>query len=425
MKAISWNCRGLGNPTAVRALKKLLKTTCPDLVFFMETRLTHKDKKAKSTLVLGPLNHLFIVDCNISNGKRSGGLALIWNDVINVDIIQSNKNIIDMYITACNTNVSWYATGIYGFPYYSQKYLTCQIIENLSQTRDNSKWILFGDFNLILNSSEKLGGNNIDHNHTNMFNETLNKCDLRDLGFFGTKFTWANNHNDETHIKERLDRFCANSNWILSFPRYTNKHLLRYTSDHCPIMLEFYEASECINYNRHKKHQRFEQLWAQDQECKHIVHQTWNTTLGDSPTKLQRTLHQMFNWGQSKFGDIPIKIKDTQAYLNRLKIDIPTKDSQLQIKAIENKLDDLLKQEEQWWAQRAKVHWLKDGDLNTKYFHHKASQRKRKNYIHSIQDESGGFWQDSDHLHSIFSNHFMKIFDSSDHNIYMDVFNVV
>jgi exonuclease III len=59
MKIISWNCRGLGNPTAVRALKKLLKTQCPDLVFLMETRLKADDKKAKSTLVCGPLSIFF------------------------------------------------------------------------------------------------------------------------------------------------------------------------------------------------------------------------------------------------------------------------------------------------------------------------------------------------------------------------------
>jgi len=73
-----------------------------------------------------------------------------------------------------------------------------------------------------------------------MFNETLNCCDLNDLGHSGNKYMWANNQSDNDHIKERLDRFCATSNWLLSFPRYTNKHLLRYTSDHSPIMLEFY-----------------------------------------------------------------------------------------------------------------------------------------------------------------------------------------
>jgi len=121
------------------------------------------------------------------------------------------------------------------------KNLTCKAISDLHQQRKSSKWLIFGDFNLILNSSEKIGGNSIDFHLTNLFNNTLNECDLHDLGYFGNKFTWTNNQPDNIHIKERLDRFCANSNWISSFPRYINRHLLRYSSDHNPILPEFSE----------------------------------------------------------------------------------------------------------------------------------------------------------------------------------------
>lgn len=88
-----------------------------------------------------------------------------------------------------------------------------------------------------------------------------------------------------------------------------------------------------------------------------------------------------------------------------------------------------MKQEELWWAQRAKAHWLKNGDLNTKYFHKKASKRKRKNTITSIQDHSGATWQDSTKLHSIFLDYFQNIFDSSysyfDNTIYDVVNNMI
>lgn len=90
----------------------------------------------------------------------------------------------------------------------------------------------------------------------------------------------------------------------------------------------------------------------------------------------------------------------------------------------EETLEDL-KQEELWWAQRAKVNWLQSGDINTKYFHQKASMRKRKNTIHNIQDDQGNNWQDSLHFQSIFTNHFQKIFDSSGHTYNHDIFNVV
>jgi len=70
------------------------------------------------------------------------------------------------------------------------------------------KWLIFGDFNLVLNSSEKQGGNGLNFHHTSLFNTTLNQCDLLDLGYQGYKFSWANNQADFDHIKERLDRLC-------------------------------------------------------------------------------------------------------------------------------------------------------------------------------------------------------------------------
>lgn len=54
------------------------------------------------------------------------------------------------------------------------------------------------------------------------------------------------------------------------------------------------------------------------------------------------------------------------------------------IKEKQKKLNFLIHQEELWWDQRAKVHWLKEGDINTSYLYHKANQRKTYNNIKFI-----------------------------------------
>jgi len=38
MIVLSWNCRGLGNLSAVRALKRLVKDEDPDILFLSETK---------------------------------------------------------------------------------------------------------------------------------------------------------------------------------------------------------------------------------------------------------------------------------------------------------------------------------------------------------------------------------------------------
>ena len=50
-------------------------------------------------------------------------------------------------------------------------------------------------------------------------------------------------------------------------------------------------------------------------------------------------------------------------------------------------LDELLLKQEVYWAQRSRVSWLKHGDKNTKFFHSKASQRQKRNFIHGVRDQ--------------------------------------
>ena len=56
---------------------------------------------------------------------------------------------------------------------------------------------------------------------------------------------------------------------------------------------------------------------------------------------------------------------------------------------LESKINMLLEKETKIWAQQSKIMWLKDGDRNTNFFHSKASQRQRHNYITKLHDQMG------------------------------------
>ena len=59
------------------------------------------------------------------------------------------------------------------------------------------------------------------------------------------------------------------------------------------------------------------------------------------------------------------------------------------MKTLQEEINLLLDKEATMWRQRAKILWLKDGDKNTKFFHSKASQRRRRNYIIRLLDAGG------------------------------------
>jgi hypothetical protein len=81
-----------------------------------------------------------------------------------------------------------------------------------------------------------------------------------------------------------------------------------------------------------------------------------------------------------------------------MKSKIPTKEDIEETHQMETNLDNLLKNEETWWAQRAKAKWLQQGDKNSKYFHLKASQRKRKNKINFIHNQQGDKLTDNEDI---------------------------
>jgi ABC-type phosphate transport system substrate-binding protein len=61
---------------------------------------------------------------------------------------------------------------------------------------------------MVLHHKEKQGGRDINYNLANLFQDSLNDCQLQDIGYQGEIFTWSNNQEADHHIKERLDRYC-------------------------------------------------------------------------------------------------------------------------------------------------------------------------------------------------------------------------
>ncbi|XVF28490.1 hypothetical protein REPUB_Repub15cG0033500 [Reevesia pubescens] len=107
--------------------------------------------------------------------------------------------------------VLWKAT-VYASPTPSVRELFWNYLANL-HTFDSLPWLLVGDFNQILSSSEKQGGRPEPLSRMRPFREVMAKCDLIDLEAKGCQFTWSNNHLLGSLIKKRLDRAICNSAW--------------------------------------------------------------------------------------------------------------------------------------------------------------------------------------------------------------------
>lgn len=79
-------------------------------------------------------------------------------------------------------------------------------------------WVCISDFNEIVVQSGKYGGRGRPSSQMIAFQQTLEFCDLSDLGFHGPKFNWTNCRDGSDFTKVRLDRGVANAAWWELYP---------------------------------------------------------------------------------------------------------------------------------------------------------------------------------------------------------------
>lgn len=75
-----------------------------------------------------------------------------------------------------------------------------------------------GDFNKILDESERRGGIPTPVWRMRQFRETITEVGLTDLGFHGFPFTGSDNRLEPATIWRRLDRVLATTKWSLQYP---------------------------------------------------------------------------------------------------------------------------------------------------------------------------------------------------------------
>lgn len=99
----------------------------------------------------------------------------------------------------------WRFTGVYGEPKV-EKDKTWTLLRIL-KNKYKKPWLCMGDFNEVLFSHGKEGGQPKSQICMEKFRRALDDCGLQDLGSAGDAFTWRNHHHKVAgYIRERLDR---------------------------------------------------------------------------------------------------------------------------------------------------------------------------------------------------------------------------
>ncbi|KAA3474235.1 reverse transcriptase [Gossypium australe] len=113
-----------------------------------------------------------------------------------------------------------------------------------------------------------------DNKRMELFRETLEGCNLMDIGFSGVWYTWERGNLPETNIRERLDRGVANAEWRNLFPLGSVQHLPYSTSDHCPLLITN-DRSCRLSRDRYF---RFEVWWTLEDSFEATLNELWESS---------------------------------------------------------------------------------------------------------------------------------------------------
>jgi hypothetical protein len=165
--------------------------------------------------------------------------------------------------------------------------------------------------------------------------------------------------------------------------------LPRDVSDHCPLVLK--EGG----WDWGPRPFRFNDYWLDNRSFKGVVEEAWRGFPSEGwmgfvlKEKLKGLKMKIKEWHKGEYGDMEAKI-DKMVEKIRL-LDVKGEDMGLcaeEILCRKNLFGDLwklLKAKDSNLVQRARSRWLKDGDVNSKYFHKRVILRNNRNSIKAVK----------------------------------------
>ncbi|XP_025693017.1 uncharacterized protein [Arachis hypogaea] len=340
----------------------------------------------------------------------SGGLSLLWKSNTNINVYEWCDNYIKANINI-NNDLNWQGIFVYGNPVFQKRRKLWQELTVSNMNQDVAQAFL-GDFNDILNQDEKVGI----HPQPNIYLETFRRFvhdnGLIDIDLKGNKYTWFSNPRNNVITRERLDRVLVNWKWMQIHQNVTLRASPAITSDHCALILDTQRSV------RIKKEFRFEAYWAEHKECREVIKRSWQREDGNSncwnqfKIKRNRCKRELLEWSSRSFRRADKEIERKKLELHQIQESHMNEEEQRRERELKKQISELWKQEEKYWGQRSRLKWLKWGDKNTAFFHATTIQRRIRNRIEKLRDETGQWTQGEANIMRLVERHFTKLFTS-------------
>ncbi|KAL9241103.1 hypothetical protein vseg_015252 [Gypsophila vaccaria] len=362
MMGLAWNFRGLNDPLAptISKIRALNSINNYDFMFLSETKCKAKDVSFLCR------SFGFVHYEGVDALGTKGGLWLGWRNNVCISISLKCKNFVLCRIDQCK-ELSWYLCCVYGDP-RSQNCLAVWNEIGLVLGNLDKPFLLLGDFNQVEYSWDKMSRRTSIIEEAEEFLLWKQGLELVDLPFKGPKFTWCNNRKGPNRVYERIDKAFGSSDWLQTFPNSAIKHYPIQICDHAPI-----EFNDCLVQNKKKRPYKLEAWNFDHEECTGLIKTIWYQEVRGSAAfslvrKLTKVRLALRKWSLDKK---KVWRKDWSEFDDKLGNaleDCFLRNDENEYVEHHQDLVSFASAAAKYWKQSAKIKWLAEGDLCTKYF---------------------------------------------------------
>lgn len=320
-------------------------------------------------------------------------------DKVVVTLLHRSAQMITCAIQIPDTGEQFICSAIYAFNTASER---TQLWNEMRETQQvyahlNLPWILMGDYNVSLSSSEHSRSMDYRSDQQSMraFQEVVTDCSLIDLAYGGALFTWWNKRNEDP-IGKKLDRALVNGDWMRFFPNSHAYFDAGGVSDNARCLVKLTGIQD-----EARRPFRFFNFLTESEEFIPSVQESWSnstrlfhsrTALSDFHRKLKMLKPVLRALNRTHYGDLPNRTKQAFVELcecqNIVLVD-PSPENFAQASEASDKWNKLARIEEKFYRQISCIRWLQAGDQNTAFFHRSVQSRAARNTIRRLVTEQG------------------------------------
>nr|GMC54177.1 uncharacterized protein LOC109151131 [Ipomoea batatas] len=169
------------------------------------------------------------------------------------------------------------------------------------------------------------------------------------------------------------------------FPNAKAASLTTAKSDHMPLLLQLLPQSTPIP----SANFRFESLWLREAHCRNIMVECWSRTMGQSlMDRVGSCSKAIWIWGKHYARNFQKRLD----YWRRRMEATKHRHDYYGVKLFRDAQAEYLRvlhHQNDYWRQRAKHFWLKNGDTNSNFFHRSVKRRQQVNRLTKLKDNNG------------------------------------